>query len=341
MLNKESIEKENIELFKSNQPVKSTYRVLYNRIVLKKIRGKIRVYLQIVYEGKAVPRRNRDGSFRHNYGEGNVGIDIGTQSVAIVSKNNATLKNLAERSKKALKFEKKIRAIERAMDRSKRINNCDFFNNNGTFKKYSERPKDIVWKNSKRYLNLKDKRKELHRKAASSRKYAINEDVNFVRSLGNKVIIEKMNIQGLQKRAKETTINEKTGRFNKKKRYGKSIGNRCPGGFMGQLRKRFECTGGEYIEAKTWTFKASQYDHMIDNCNKKQLSKRWHIFNNGIKVQRDLYSAMLLYCSNNSFDKPDNKKCRDFFDMFLILHNNCVENIKAKKYRVLNSGIKI
>lgn len=341
ILNGESIEKENIELFLLNKPVKSTYRVLYNRIVLKEIRGKLRAYLQIVYEGKAVPRRNRDGSFRHTYSEGNIGGDVGTQSVAIVSKNKVLLKNLAERSKKTLKFEKKLRTIERAMDRSKRSNNKDYFNENGTFKKYSDRPKDILWKTSKRYLKLKNKRKEFHRKAASSRKYAINQDVNFIRSLGDRIIVEKMNIQGLQKRAKETTINEKTGKFNKKKRYGSSIGNRCPGGFMAQLKRRFECTNGEYVEVNTWTFKASQYDHMINNCNKKQLSKRWHQFENGIKVQRDLYSAMLLYCSNKSFDKPDNKKCREFFDTFLKLHNVCVENIKIEKYRVLNSGIKI
>ena len=337
----DSIDKENIELFLSKKPIKSTYRILYNRIVLKEIRGKLRLYLQVVYEGKAVPRRNKDGSFRHIYGEGAIGGDIGTQSVAIVSKDKAILKNLAERSKKTLKFENKIKILERAMDRSKRSNNKDFFNKDGTFKNNSDRPKDISWSASKKYTKIKYKRKELHRKVALSRKYAINEDVNAIRTLGDKVIVEKMNIQGLQKRVKEITINEKTGRFNKRKRYGKSIGNRCPGGFMAQLKRRFEGSNGEYIEVNTWSFKASQYDHILKDCNKKQLSKRWHQFESGLRVQRDLYSAMLLYCSNETYEEPDNKKCISFFDTFLNLHNICVENIKLKKYRVLNSGIKI
>jgi hypothetical protein len=61
---------------------------------------------------------------------------------------------------------------------------------------------------------VQDRLQELHRKAAESRKYAHNEEVNRLRSLGDEFIIEQMDIKALQKKAKEATINEKTGKFN-------------------------------------------------------------------------------------------------------------------------------
>lgn len=341
MVNGDEIDKNNVNLVNLGKQPVSTYRVLYNRIVIKKIRGKHRLFLQIVYEGKTVPKRKKDGSFRHEFGIGRVATDVGTQSVASVSSNEVIFKNLAERGKKALNFERKIRLIQRAMDRSRRANNKDFYNEVGTIKPYKERPKNSKWVNSKNYLRLKKKYFEMNRKASASRMYSINEDVNRLRSLGDEAIVEHMNIKALQKKSKETTVNEKTGRINRKKRFGKSIANRCPGAFIAQLKYRFESTGGTYKEVNTWTFKASQYDHMSMECNKKQLSQRWHLFENGIKVQRDIYSAMLLYCSDSEYSKPDNALCNKFFSKFLKMHNICIDNIKVNKIKVLNSGIKL
>ena len=61
------------------------------------------------------------------------------------------------------------------------------------------------------------------------------------------------------KRAKKTTVNSK-GKFNKKKRFGKSIKNRCPSGFQTTVEKKFKVTGGAYIEVPN-NYRASQYDH--------------------------------------------------------------------------------
>ncbi|MFA1821857.1 hypothetical protein ACDX78_17025 [Virgibacillus oceani] len=58
--------------------------------------------------------------------------------------------------------------------------------------------------------------------------------------------MEDMNIKVLQKKAKEVTVNEITGRFNKRKRFGKSILKRSPGYFTAQIRRRFESTGGSF-----------------------------------------------------------------------------------------------
>ena len=325
----------NVERYLGDLPIESTFRIRNNRIVRKEIRGKIRYFLQTVLEGHPVPKRKRDGSFRHELGSGRVSIDIGTQSIGLVSKEKVVLKNLAERSTHTFGNERKIVLHQRKMERSKRSMNPQNFHPNGRIKKGKKE-----WVFSKRYLNLKQQLKEHHRKAAVNRKYAHNEDVNRIRSWGDEAVIETMNIKGLQKKAKVATRNEKTGKWNSRKRFGKSILNRSPGYFISQLKERFQATGGTVREVNTWTFKASQYDHVLDAANKKQLSQRWHTLPCGTKIQRDLYSAFLLQCSDADWQKPNNEECQIFFPIFYPLHQQCIEHIQNSHQAVLNSGIK-
>ncbi|WP_113805377.1 hypothetical protein [Bacillus taeanensis] len=333
--NGEEMDKQNVERNQTGLPLLSTYRIRNNRIVRKKIRGKIRYFVQIVLEGFPVVKRRKEGSFRHHYGMGRVAGDIGTQSLAVVTKDQVILKNLAERSENTFSYERKIYLLQRYLDRSRRTMNPHYFDEKGRIKKGKKE-----WKISKRYLKTQEKLRELHRKAAESRKYAHNEEVNRLRSMGDELIIEQMNIKSLQKKAKEVTVNEKTGKFNRRKRFGKSIGKRSPGYFIQQAKYRFEITGGTVKEVNTWTFKASQYDHVLNNTSKKQLSKRWHLLPNGIRIQRDLYSAFLIYCTENELQKPNKQNCDTFFNHFLMMHNQCIEEIKQNRKLVMNSGIK-
>ncbi|MBQ3421999.1 MAG: hypothetical protein IJH34_10085 [Romboutsia sp.] len=332
----DEIDKKLVENYNLNKEIINTHRVCNNRIVIKEIRGKKRLFVQITIEGIPAPKRKKDGSFRHSLGKGTIGGDIGTQSLAVSTENVVILKNLAERSNKStFELERKISNLQRALDRSKRIMNPNNYNEDGTIKKGRKE-----WVKSNRYKKIQLKYRELHRKASLSRKYAINEDVNYLRSLGDNFIIERMNIKGLQKKAKNITKNEK-GKFNRRKRYGKSIENRCPGYLISQSKNKFKVTGGTVNEVNTWTFKASQYDHKLDSCSKKSLSKRWHIFEDGTKVQRDIYSSFLLLCSNKEFNAPNKELCDKLFEQFLINHDKCINEIKQNRIKVLNSGIKI
>jgi hypothetical protein len=333
--NSEEMNKQNVERSQTGLPLLSTYRVRNNRIVRKKIRGKVRYFVQIVLEGLPVVKRRKGGSFRHHYGVGRVAGDIGIQSLAVVTKDQVILKNLAERSENAFSYERKIDLLQRDLNRSRSAMNPQYFDEKGCVKKGKKE-----WKVSKRYLKAQGKLRELHRKAAESRKYAHNEEVNRLRSMGDELIIEQMNMKGLQKKAKEVTVNKKTGKFNRRKRFGKSIGKRSPGYFIQQAKYRFKVTGGIMREVNTWTFKASQYDHILDDTSKKQLSKRWHLLPNGIKIQRDLYSAFLLYCTENELKKPNKQDCDNFFNHFLMMHHQCIEEIKQNRKVVMNSGIK-
>lgn len=313
-----------------------TYRVCNNRIVRKEIRGKTRYYLQIVLEGNPVPRRKKDGSFRHSYGVGRISGDIGTQSLGVVGDTIAILKNFAERSTNTFAYERNIYLLQRYLDRSRRAANPQNYDESGCNKKGK-----MAWHLTNRYKGAALKIRELHCKAAESRKYAHNQDINYLRTLGDEFIIEIMNIKGLQKKSKEATINTKTGKFNRRKRFGKSIGKRSPGYFIQQAKYRFDSTGGVVKEVNTWTFKASQYDHVLDDATKKKLSMRWHVLPDGTRIQRDLYSAFLLYCSDQDLTKPDKELCDETFKQFLKLHDLCIDDILQNRRVIMNSGIKL
>ena len=141
------------------------------------------------------------------------------------------------------------------------------------------------------------------------------------------------------KRATKTTVNDK-GKINKKKHFGKSIQNRCPGGFQAAVENRFKASGGTYIEVPN-NYRASQYDHTADDYIKKKLSDRMYKLTDGTLVQRDWYSSFLLYCYDFKTSDIDKNKCAAKFDKYYSMERGLIEWIKINKIRVLNSGIKI
>ncbi|MEH6996608.1 transposase, partial [Neobacillus drentensis] len=201
------------------------------------------------------------------------------------STSKVLLKNLAENIKVVEHVQQEIRLLNRKLDRSKRATNPLNFDEAGSIKKGKKH-----WEFSKNYKKLKAKLKELYRKLALYRKYSHQNDVNRMVMLGDTFYIEEMNFKALQKRAKKTEVSEKTGKIKKKKRFGKAIARRSPAAFVSILSKKVTALGGTFIKVKTTSFKASQYDHKADKYKKKELKERWHLFEDGTKVQRDLYS---------------------------------------------------
>ncbi len=311
-----------------------TYRPCYATLVPKRIRGKYKVYLHLTIEGKAKPKYDKFGNPRHKLGKGIVGADIGTQTVAYTSNTEVGLKNLAERGNSIQTSERKERLLYRAMDRSRRATNPQNYNVDGTVKKNCK-----IWNYSNHYKKLKAKHSELCRINAVNRQLAINEDANHLRSLGDVFITEPKNASKLMKRAKETTINSK-GKFNKKKRFGKSIKNRCPSGFQTTVEKKFKVSGGIYIEVPN-NYRASQYDHTADIYIKKKLSDRMYELVDGTLVQRDWYSSFLLYCYDYATQNIDKDKCIKEFEKQYNKEKALITWIKANKIRILNSGIKV
>lgn len=144
------------------------------------------------------------------------------------------------------------------MNRSRRATNPKNYNADGTIKKGKKK-----WTYSRHYKKLKAKHSELCRINATNRQLAINEDVNHLRCLGDTFVTEPKNAARLMKRSKDTTVNNK-GKINRKKRFGKSVKNRCPGGFQAAVENKFKTSGGTYIEVPNH-YMASQYDHTADD----------------------------------------------------------------------------
>ena len=185
----------------------------------------------------------------------------------------------------------------------------------------------------------KARHQELCRINAINRRLAIREDVNHLRSLGDIFVTEPKNAKKLQKCAKNTTV-DKNGKMNRKKRFGKSIQNRCPGYSQAQIEQKFTQTGGQYIEVPK-QYRASQYDHPSGTFIMKKLSDRMYRLSDGTLVQRDWYSSFLPYCIDFERSAIDRSKCIKSFQQQYTKEKALIERIRTNQIRVCNSGIRI
>lgn len=319
-----------------NIPVKVNYNnpyeyqamqndISYCRIVRKFVRDKYKFYLQIVFKGITPLKIDKEtGEIKHQLGSGDVGLDIGTQTLAIVSSSEVKILELAD---KVQNIENKKRLIQRKMDRSKRAMNPDNFNEDGTIKKQGN--KKVKWVKSNHYINLQNGLKELYRKQADIRKLQHENLANYIISLGDNIFVETMNFSGLQKRSTKTEKNDK-GKFKKKKRFGKSLANKAPAMLLTIIDRKLKYHDRTLNKIDTYSVKASQYNHFDGEYKKKKLSERWNYFGD-IKIQRDMYSAFLIMNVDNDLKGINQQKCNERFDNFLKLHNLEVERLTGYK----------
>lgn len=299
--------------------------ICYNRIIRKYMKNKYKFYIQVVFKGNPpVKIDTKTGEIKHCIGKGDVGLDIGTRTIAISSQSDVKLLELADRVQN---IENQKQRLLRKMDRSRRSTNPNNYNEDGTIKKQGN--KNVKWKKSNHYIKYQNDLKELYRKQAAIRKYQHECLANYIISLGNKVYIEKMNFAGLQRRAKKTGGNDK-GKFKRKKRFGKSLANKAPSMFLTIINNKLGYFGERLIEIDTFNAKASQFNHFDETYTKKSLSQRWNSFN-GIKVQRDMYSAFLIMNIAGDLKSFDINKCNERFENFYRLHNLEVDRLTGQK----------
>jgi putative transposase len=299
-------------------------KIKYCRLVKKVIRSKERFFVQFSLEGFPPRKRNRkDSQDLHS----RVGIDIGTSTSAIVSDTDVKLAELAEGI--VVDEHEKIK-LQRKLDRQRRANNPDKFNKNGTIKKGEQ----AKWVISENYKKTRKELAKIQRKMADKRKQSHNQLANYVLSLGLDVRVEQMSFKGLQRKAKETTVNEKTGRINRKKRFGKSLANRAPAMFLQILDNKLKYHGTELKKIDTNKVKASQFEHFNQTYTKKKLSKRWNHFEQG-DIQRDLYSACLIMNTTDNLKSVDIERANKTWKSFHELHEQEMNRMKTlhKKQR--------
>ena len=335
----DKIDEKAVKAYEKDKTLTDTYRPCYASLVCETIRGRLRIYVHLTVEGSAKPKYKKDGTKRHQLGKGKSGTDIGTQSYAYTTKKEVGLNNLAERGRSVKENEDKEAELLRKMESSRRANNPQYYNEDGTIKKGKKK-----WHNSKRYKKYAAQLKDLKRVNAINRHLAIREDVWHLRSLADIVITEPKSASEWKQRVEETVVdNNGNETVQHKKNHGHAIQNRCPGYFQQCLQEIFTSTGGHYIEVPS-NYRASQYDHTADDYIKKELSDRVYELADGTLVQRDWYSSFTLYCADLSDLENitiDKKKCNKEFAELYTKEQSMIQEIIDKKLVIMNSGIEI
>lgn len=102
------------------------------------------------------------------------------------------------------------------------------------------------------------------------------------------------------------------------------------------INQKLKYLGKSIKKINTFKVKASQLNHSSGEFEKKNLSQRWANVN-GIKVQRDLYSAFLIKNVKENLEEVDIEKTKKEFTNFVKLHNLEIERIKKSHTKTLKS----
>ena len=285
-------------------------RIKFCRVLKRYIRGTRRYFLQIVFEG--TPETD------FQLGEGEVGLDIGTSTVAISSDNEVKLLKLSETEQEA----RKIRILQRSLERKRRTANPDNYDENGKVKK-----KRNEWNLSKNYFKELNKLKEIYRKKRVKDNQHKNILVKFILSQGDTVKTEKTSVNSWKSKSKKTVINKSNGKTATKKRFGKSVNNNAPGIFIRKIEEKLSYFGKELIKINPFKTKASQFNHISQEFKKCSLEVRSKELIQGIVVQRDLYSAFLIKNVEN-LSEYNMEKINGQFNEFYEKQLKEVERIK-------------
>ena len=249
------------------------------KVVRRLVRGQYKYYVQLTIEGEK-PQKGR------TLGKGNVGIDLGPTTVAVCGENVVSIDKLAS---KCDNIQKEITRLSRKIDRSRRANNPQNFNEDGTIKRGIK----LVWNDSKRYIELCRELAELRRKQAAIRKQQHIDRANALLKEGDTFIVENNPVKAWSAKKKETKIDEKTGKYKSKKGYGKSIGNHAPAMFVDILENKVKSLGGRFERVDTQNA-ASRFDFTDGSLTEHDRSERAITLSNGDTHQRDMLAAFNL-----------------------------------------------
>ncbi len=219
-----------------------------------------RYYAQLVCEGLPY------GKPEHAIGTETVGLDVGPSTIAVVGETQASLEQFCE---PVARDHKRIRRLQRKLDRQRRANNPDCYDEQGRFIK-GKRLKN----KSRRQQETQAELAELFQREAAHRKTLHGQMANRIIAIGTDIHTEKLSYRGFQKL------------------YGKSISVRAPRTFLSILTRKAESAGGKVIEFATRTTALSQVC-VCGQKHKKRLSERVHACDCGATMQRDLFSAYL------------------------------------------------
>ena len=265
-------------LYRVHIPQKDTYaresirdgddwrKAKYCAIVRKTIRGKLRYFVQITFEGtpptKIVPATS----------DLKVGIDPSMANMTLAFSNGVVEK--VKTSPAVINRAKDIRRLQRAMDRSKRATNPDNFNADGTAKKGAK-----TWVYSKAYQRLRFEVADLQRRKADARKNEHGQLINRILQSAGDIRIEKNDWKALQQDA----------------RFSRLVANGAPGEFVQRLLGKAERAGLKAVCVDPERIKPTERDLLTGNTHKHELwERRIQIEGTNLFIDRDANAALNL-----------------------------------------------
>jgi transposase len=239
-------------------------------IVRKRIKsseGEWRYFCHIASSIDAPPNPNIDP----NHGE-RVGIDMGPSTVAVYNEKGDFFR--ADIVGPLEDKHEEIARLQRAVDRKRRANNSDKFEEDGTVKHHSKWEKR--WCESNTQKELKERLTDVQRQLREHRKRLHEQLANKVLEYGTDIIVEDNSYKAWQ-----------MGMF------GSSIKHSAPSAFIDILSYKASALDGSVTKVSTWDTKLSQRC-LCGELHQKELSDRTHRCEKlGIEFDRDLFSAFL------------------------------------------------
>ena len=212
---------------------------------------------------------------KHPAGEGTVGLDLGPSTIAIVPKHGEARLGLfcaALAPKIATK-----RRLQRKLDRQRRANNPQHYDEQGRCKKGRK-----TWHDSQGYQATRRRLAHQERTLAAQRKSLHGQLAHEIVAVGDTIITEQISYRAWQKQ------------------FGRSVGLRAPGMFLAILRRTVASTGGTLVEVPTQRTKLSQYCHGCGAYVKKPLSSAlapvplWHWARCSVTCTRRFWRRILI-----------------------------------------------
>jgi putative transposase len=315
-------------------------KIKFNRLLQRERNGKVYIAVQLILEGKPLPVHQRK-ILRPGQKPpvplcsipGTVGLDLGPRIIAVSSEQSALLQPICA---ELATQQPEIRRLQRKLERLRRINNPGRYKANstvlhgpqkqpkikfGTIKPKGEKDDPLPkWNNSKRYLRIQAKLRDLKRKQAAHRKSLHGKLSNEVLRLGNTFHLEDISYKSWQKQ------------------YGKSVGHHAPGMFVESLKRKAESASGNVIELST------QKTYLSSRCQcgrraRKALSERVHRCPQcGTTMQRDLYSAYLARYIQKDLSLSSTEAVESWEGAEQLLTAAWQKSMSTKKPRVVVSA---
>lgn len=246
----------------------------YCRILWRMVGDRRRYFVQLVQEGQAPMKASVLSRLAQPDTRG--GLDIGPSTLAWCTDTDAGLIRFCAEVEQPQRL---ISRLSRQVDRQRRANNPEHFDEKGRFKR-----NPAPWTTSTRQRGVQARLRSAHDHAGECRANAHGRDINQLLSQARTWRHDGVSVKSLQKN------------------YGRSVLTRAPGRFMSELQRKAERAGGASLAQNARELKTSQYCHVRQAFIKKSLSERWHGFPDGSAVQRDVYSAFL---ARNAVERVD------------------------------------